>query len=102
MSSFSIDDVRESFKADVSLYLTRIQRGAQAALAAPALRPEALAAELRPAFVPLADLSHAIFGTSGLVGAESLHESAQALEELARAGEEAVAQMEEAAARARG
>ncbi|HYU14993.1 MAG TPA: Hpt domain-containing protein, partial [Candidatus Acidoferrum sp.] len=54
------------------------------------------------AFAPLADLSHAISGTSGLVGAESLHESAGALEELARAGEEAVARMEEAAARARG
>ena len=101
MSSFSIDDVRDSFKADVGLFLTRIEGGAQATLASPALQPAVVGSELGPAFATLADLGHAIFGTSALVGAESLHESARAIEELARAGSDAVAEMEAGAARAR-
>src|SRR5262245_15898612 len=101
MSSFTIDDVRESFTADVSLFLTRIQRAAQGALEAPALKSELLAGEGRPAFQSLADLAHAIYGTSALVGAGSLRDSARVLEELAAAGVDAVRQIEEAAARAR-
>ena len=89
MASFSIDDVRESFTADVSLFLTGIQRAAQGALGAPALKPELMAGDGRPAFQTLADLAHAIYGTSALVGAGSLRDSARVLEELASAGAEA-------------
>jgi len=98
MSSFSIDDVRDSFTADVSQFLTRIQREAQAALGARALEPSG---SDRPGFAMLGDLGHAIYGTSGLVGASSLHESARALEDLARLGEAEVAKIEEAQAKAR-
>jgi chemosensory pili system protein ChpA (sensor histidine kinase/response regulator) len=101
MSSFSIDDVRDSFRADVSLFLTRIRQGAEAALAAPVLGTDALEGTRRPVFTPIGEHGHAIYGTAALVGARSLHESAQALEELARAGEEAIAQLDEARKRAR-
>ncbi len=96
MSSFSIDDVRGSFTTDVSSFLERIHGRAQAALAMPVLGPETLAEEPRACFTAVADLGHAIYGTTSLVGVESLRESARALEELAHAGKLALERLQRA------
>ena len=54
-----------------------------------------------PPFETVGELGHALAGTTSLVGAESLADSARLLEETARAGQEALRQMERHAARAR-
>src|SRR6185436_1929865 len=54
----------------------------------------------RPIFEAIADFGHALGGTTSLVGADSLTESAHALEELARGGQEAIQDLERCAARA--
>ena len=101
MPCFSIDDVRDSFTADVSAFIGRIEQTAQAALATEALQPAALWKQGRPGFEAMADVGHAIVGTTSLVGAYALNGSAHMIEELASAGESALAEMEQAAARAR-
>src|SRR5687767_14578485 len=102
MSSFSIDEVRTSFTADVSTFLERIERRARALLEAQALHPAALDEERRCTSTTVGDVGHAIFGTTSHGGAGSLRESARALEELARAGDDALDRFERAATAARG
>jgi chemosensory pili system protein ChpA (sensor histidine kinase/response regulator) len=102
MAGFSIDDVRETFNTDVSSLLTRIEEGAQLLLGPTGLvEPSLRLPDGRPIFEALADVGHAIGGTTSLVGVESLTESARALEELARGGQEMLVQIEEGMARAR-
>jgi chemotaxis protein histidine kinase CheA len=102
MSSFSIDDVRETFTTDVSSFLGNIEEDMQLLLVAPALGDTSTQLpDGRPIFEAVADLGHAISGTAALVDARSLSDSAGTLEDLARAGQEAVRELERWAARAR-
>jgi len=101
MSAFSIDDVRETFTTDVSNFLGQIEDGAQQLLSEPALAlPPVGLPDGRPIFEAIADFGHALGGTTSLVGADSLTESAHALEELARGGQQALAELVRCAARA--
>jgi chemosensory pili system protein ChpA (sensor histidine kinase/response regulator) len=92
--SFSLDQVRETFTADITRLLGRIEEAAAAALSSHE-------AAVRPAFVTLGESGHAIAGTTALVGVSSLNASARLLEETARAGEESLRQAAWHAERAR-
>lgn len=84
MAGFSIDEVRETFEADISSFLTRIEAAGNALLACNALAP--LAPSDTQGFGLLGDLFHTLYGTSMLVGARSLAETAGRLERLSEAG----------------
>ena len=101
MASFSIDEVRESFHADMTQRLAEIAAAAgalESSLAAlPSLPRDANA---RPLFEAIADRAHAVTGTGSLVGASSLAESARRLEALGRDGQIALNRAREQLARA--
>src|SRR6476659_2525304 len=99
--SFSIDDVRETFTADATSIIARLQAAAESLLAAPGLAAPESEAGGRPPFVALGELGHTLVGTTSLVGAESLSTSAHLLEEAARSGQESLRLMELHANRAR-
>lgn len=96
-SSFSIDDVRESFAADMGAFLDQVEAGSQAALATPLLTAGADA----EAIERLTDSYHAIAGTCALVAADGLSRAAALLEKLAGRAREDVAALAARAARAR-
>ena len=98
---FSIDDVRETFTADAGSLIARLQTAAEALLGSPRLSEQPVEYSGRSPFETVAELGHALAGTTALVGAQSLADSARLLEETARAGQEALRQMELHAARAR-
>src|SRR5262245_42398815 len=81
MEGFSIDDVRDTIGTDITRFLDRIEMTASE-LAEP--RPPFLAAV---SFEAAGDAGHAIYGTSSLVGAESLASSAKLVERLAEHGQ---------------
>jgi len=70
-TGFTIDDVRETLTRDVTRSLGRIERAAREIL-----EDRELAIDGEPASMPrllaIGDHSHAIFGTSRLVAAQSL------------------------------
>jgi chemosensory pili system protein ChpA (sensor histidine kinase/response regulator) len=99
---FSIDEVRETFTADVSRLIGRIHSVAESLIAvAPALAEATSASEGRPAFTVLGECGHALAGTTALVSATSLSDSARFLEGAAHEGEESLRQMAYHAGRAR-
>src|SRR5438045_1629596 len=101
MSAFSIDDVRETFTTDVTNFLGKIEDSARQLLAAPGLASPVVALpDGRPIFEAIADFGHAVGGTTALVGADSLTDSAHTLEDLARGGQAALLELERCAARA--
>ncbi len=102
MASFSIDEVRDSFRADMSQFLTEIGEAAgamESSLARLPSFPED--AHRRPLFEAIAARAHAVAGTGSLVGATSLFENGRRLESLTREGRVALmrarAQLERAA-----
>jgi chemosensory pili system protein ChpA (sensor histidine kinase/response regulator) len=99
MASFSIDDVRDTFQADISIFIGKIETVGRALLGQPP-SPSPVAAEIQT-LESLADCLHTIYGTSTLVGAKSLGGTAQQLERLAEAGHTALRRLEEERARAR-
>ena len=109
MPTFSIDDVRETFTVDVSSFLGKIDEGARRLLGSPVLaalpaEPDLSSEPLvdgRPTFELISEFGHAIVGTTSLVGADSLTDSARVLEELALRGHEAFVDLDRCAARAR-
>src|SRR5262245_31528329 len=103
MSSFSIDDVRDTLTADVNHFLGRIEEAARGLLDAHAKLAGAAFQDPagRPLFELVGDHSHAIAGTCGLVSADSLADTARLLERLSEAGQESVRQVEFHANRAK-
>jgi chemosensory pili system protein ChpA (sensor histidine kinase/response regulator) len=104
MPTFSIDDVRETFTNDVSSFIGRIEEGARVLLEAPvfSLGKEAEPqVEGRPLFESISEMGHAIVGTTALVGADSLTDSARALEDLALRGHEAFVELDRCLSKAR-
>lgn len=98
MTSFTIDDVRESFTADVTGFLDRIE---QACNMLSELQLAAAHLEGRPLVDVLHHDGHALRGTTGLVGATSLASCAAALEHLAESGQAAMGEIEERLGRVR-
>src|SRR5690606_34863273 len=84
MAGFSIDEVRETFEADISSFLSKIEAAGNALLACGALAP--VPAPDSQSFRLLGDLFHTLYGTSMLVGARSLAETAGRLEQLSESG----------------
>jgi chemosensory pili system protein ChpA (sensor histidine kinase/response regulator) len=86
-SGFTIDDVRETLTRDVTRALGRIELAAREILDDRELAVDGEPANL-PRFLTIGEQSHAIFGTSRLVSAQSLAESASRMETLAHHGRE--------------
>src|SRR5262245_35273911 len=84
-SGFTIDDVRETLTRDVTRSLGRIERAAREILDERALAIDGEPPSLLH-FVTIAEQSHAIYGTSRLVSAQSLADSAARMEALAHRG----------------
>jgi chemosensory pili system protein ChpA (sensor histidine kinase/response regulator) len=87
MASFSIDEVRDSFRADMSQFLAEIDAAAgamESSLSTLPAFPED--AHERPLFEAIAARAHAVAGTGSLVGAVSLSASGKRLENLTRHG----------------
>jgi chemosensory pili system protein ChpA (sensor histidine kinase/response regulator) len=93
MTSFSIDDVRETLTGDVSRFLATIEATASELVD--------VCVPLGPSFRSIEDAGHAIYGTSSLVSAASLATSAHLLEDLAERGQRELALAAEHAERAR-
>jgi chemosensory pili system protein ChpA (sensor histidine kinase/response regulator) len=96
LDHFSIDDVRDSFAADMAAKIRRVYEAGQALLASPSLTvPAAIdPAEGIPGFEAVNHACHAIFGTSALVSARSLAESARLIEILSDVGKDATDEIE--------
>src|SRR5574339_565630 len=92
MDRFSIDDVRESFAADLAAKIRRVHEAGQALLASPNLATPVAhdPVDRIPGFDSVSLACHALFGTSALVSARSMAESARLLEILARVGKDAL------------
>jgi chemosensory pili system protein ChpA (sensor histidine kinase/response regulator) len=87
MDKFSLDDVRDSFGADIAAQIRALAAGARALSETPCLewRPETAG---RPEFTAVSRACHTIYGTSSLVEARSLYESARLLHIAGNLGEE--------------
>jgi chemosensory pili system protein ChpA (sensor histidine kinase/response regulator) len=96
MDRFSIDDVRESFAADMGAKIARIANAGAALVASGSLAVPAAPdpEEGIPGFDAVSHALHAIFGTSALVSARSMAESARLLEILADEGRASLAEIE--------
>jgi chemosensory pili system protein ChpA (sensor histidine kinase/response regulator) len=99
MDRFSIDDVRDSFAADMAAKIRRVQEAGHALLLAPSLQVPAAIDPVDgiPGFEAVSQACHAIFGTSALVDARSLAESARLLEILTSVGKGTLAELEKQA-----
>lgn len=99
MSGFSIDDVRPTLAKDFALLLDRIEENARDITVE--VPPSFREGDTWAPFAVMGEAGHAIYGTSALVGAESLSSSARLLEELAEQGARALALATKHMARAR-
>src|SRR5690242_13558568 len=97
MASFSIDDVRDTLRADITQLLARIEESARVLTEV----PEPPSGEEGPSFRATGDRGHAVYGTCALVEAESLAQSARCLEKLAARGDDEVRRASSHLARAR-
>jgi chemosensory pili system protein ChpA (sensor histidine kinase/response regulator) len=98
MGSFSIDDVRESFTADMTALLGQVDAAAQAARALPGL---ALTAGDAGLVERLGDGFHAMGGTTSLVAAHGLARAAHLCERLAGAARDELVEIARRSERAR-
>src|SRR4029078_11953709 len=91
-TGFTIDDVRETLTRDVTRSLGRIERAAREILDDRALAPsiDGEPASL-PRLIAIGEQSHAIYGTTRLVSAQSLADSSARMETLAQHGREQLA-----------
>ena len=89
-TGFTIDDVRDTLTSDITRFLGKIESGAREILERKDLGVEALPAALT-VFETIGDHGHAIYGTSRLVQAGSLADSAAGLEALAQRGRDELA-----------
>ena len=96
MDHFSLDNVRDSFAADVAAQIRRVHEAGQALLGSDSLAtPVAIdPVDKIPGFDAISHACHAIFGTSALVSARSMAESARLLEILTTVGKDALAEIE--------
>src|SRR4029079_7273915 len=89
-TGFTIDDVRETLTRDVTRSLGRIERAAREILDDRELAIDGEPASL-PRLIAIGEQSHAIYGTSRLVSAQSLADSSARMETLAQHGREQLA-----------
>ena len=86
---FSIDDVRDSFRSDVSAQARKIAALGEAVVQA--ARPALAVGDGEDFFARLGESCHAIHGTSGLLALPSLRRAARTLHDLADKGRERLA-----------
>jgi chemosensory pili system protein ChpA (sensor histidine kinase/response regulator) len=86
-TGFTIDDVRETLTRDVTRSLGRIERAARDILDDREVAVDGEPASL-PRLLTIGEQSHAIYGTSCLVAAQSLADSSARMEALAHHGRE--------------
>lgn len=92
MTSFSIDDVRDTIRVDVQRLLGCIIDDAAELLGAAQSAGNGSGVELR--LREMGEAGHALFGTTALVAAESLSSSAALIEKLAERAEHELAEAE--------
>jgi chemosensory pili system protein ChpA (sensor histidine kinase/response regulator) len=94
MDKFSLDDVRDSFSADIAAQIRALGTNARALSESAALewRPEE---EGQPQFGGIARACHTIYGTCSLVDVKSLYESARLLHIVGNLGEECLRTIED-------
>ncbi len=104
MVGFSLDDVRDSFVADVTRALRHVDALGRSLLETPQLSAPAAPPQAggQPPFESLAHDFHAIHGTSALLTLDSLREGSQLLEALAETGQRELDELQRRAASARG
>lgn len=96
MAGFTLDDIRETFTADMTTLIGAIQDTSKTLLGAQALSlriPKASTG--RSLFEALGSQAHAILGSSSLVNIDSMMTTARALEDFSARGHEALAALEE-------
>lgn len=89
MTSFGLDDVRDSFKSDVTRFLSEVEKGARSVVS---ITNIAMPAE-RTWQLPLESMTgglHGIVGSSSLISLGSMSKTAQRLEEIAGSAAESV------------
>jgi chemosensory pili system protein ChpA (sensor histidine kinase/response regulator) len=102
MADFTLEDVRESFTADMTELIGRIQEDSRSLLGAQVLGVSVPRSERGR--TPLEDVeahAHAIYGSSSLISITSLSTTAQALERLAQRGQRALVELERRVAEVR-
>ncbi len=103
MAGFSLDEVRETYAADMTSFVGAIDTAAQALLSAQALSLGVPRANNgNSLFEALASYGHAIYGSSSLIGLQSMMSVSHALEDMASRGHEALAQLEAQVSQVRG
>lgn len=93
MEGFSIDDVRDTIGTDMIRLITRIEQATSGAELGQTLEASA--------FHAIGDAAHSIYGTSALVGAQSIAETAGSIQKLAELGRQELATAMTHLARAR-
>lgn len=101
MTSFSIDDVRDTMPREVTEFLARIELSSRRFLDEPGSAQPALAGGPGSLLRTIRRDGHAIYGTSSLVSVNSLAACADLVERLAEHGYAELAEAERRAARAR-
>lgn len=95
MPDFTLDDVRESFTADMTGLIGNIQEAARSLLGAQALSlPVPRNRVGRTSLEDVEAHAHAIYGSSALISIGSMSSAAQALERLAQRGHRALLEAE--------
>ncbi|HEY6547058.1 MAG TPA: Hpt domain-containing protein, partial [Vicinamibacteria bacterium] len=99
LDRFSIDDVRESFTADMAAKIRRVREAGQALIESSSLQTPVAQDPVDgiPGFDAVSHACHAIFGTSALVDARSMAESARLIEILTSVGKDTLLEMEKQA-----
>src|SRR5688572_10452527 len=94
MESFSLDDVRDSFSADISAQIRALATSARTLSESQTLewRPQTDGA---PEFHAITRACHTIYGTCSLLRVKSLYESARLLHIVGNLGEECLRTIED-------
>ena len=102
MADFTLDDVRESFTADMTALIGHIQEASRSLLGAQALSLSVPRTEMgRTLLEDVEAHAHAIYGSSSLISITSMSTTAQALERLAHQGHRALLELERQVAEVR-
>src|SRR5262245_24563453 len=93
MDKFSIDDVRDSFTADISAQIAKLAAAGRALAESAELawKPDDVG---KPQFEAMSRAAHTIYGTCSLVDTKSLYESARLLHIAAALGVERMREIE--------
>lgn len=98
MAEFTLDDIRDTYTADMTTFVGSIETAARSLLDSQALSLAIPRSDTgRTMLEVIATHAHAIFGSSSLIGVKSMSEIAHVLEEAASRGHDALLKFEQQA-----